>query len=343
MNGEWIRQPFKTQRAVIVFVHGVLSSGASCWANKNGTTWPRLVIQDKEMENSAVFVFSYRSALTGGRYSISDAADALWLELQSSGILDLSDPIIFVCHSMGGIVVRRLVVKRQKALPPGCTLGLFLVASPSIGSFWATLLYPLIWIVHHSQASALRLSESNEWLRDLKTDFRMVLDCRSPFIVGRELIEERSVVLGCVSWIPPVVRKVEGEVFFSDPLTVPASDHFSIAKPRDGAKPQHKALRQFVNRVVERSSQVAFKVPPDWRFDEAVVAISSIDNMSAKFVGFAEHELGATSQLETRLEGISTVDVLAKLRGAFIAGSVAEYLVERDGSTVILTKKKPKE
>lgn len=338
MNGVWTRPQFSSQRATIVFVHGILSSGDSCWSNKSGVTWPRLVAEDSYLDCASILVFSYRTALGGGRYSISDAADALWMELAPCLAEESAGPLIFVCHSMGGIVVRKMIVKRQLSMPSGVTLGLFLVASPSIGSRWATLLSPFIWLFHHSQASALRLSESNEWLRDLKNEFRLVVDRRNPLVLGKELLEEQPVLFGCVPWIPPVVRKVEGEVFFPDSLVVPGSDHFSVAKPRHQSSTQHIALRQFVNHVVQVSSQVVFSVPANWHFHEVAKAISSVEQLSVEFIGFEREELETVSLSEVTLKAPSSEEILRKLYVAFPFGRVGRYTVTKQGSSVILQR-----
>ena len=59
MQGTWIRKPqFDTS---VVFVHGVLSSGDACWRHANGTYWPALLIQEKELESVGVYVFTYRT------------------------------------------------------------------------------------------------------------------------------------------------------------------------------------------------------------------------------------------------------------------------------------------
>jgi len=43
--------------------------------------------------------------------------------------------VLFVCHSMGGIVARKFIVSREADFSgPGQAVGLFLVASPSLGS-----------------------------------------------------------------------------------------------------------------------------------------------------------------------------------------------------------------
>ena len=58
-----------------------------------------------------VYVFSYRTDTFSGRYSLGDAVEALNAYLDLVGLLRLHK-LIFVCHSMGGIVVRQFLVTR---------------------------------------------------------------------------------------------------------------------------------------------------------------------------------------------------------------------------------------
>jgi hypothetical protein len=72
MSGTWVQQT--SDPAVVVFVHGVLSSGDGCWANANGTYWPSLVAN--AALNLSVYVTTYRTGLDVGRFSVNDAADS---------------------------------------------------------------------------------------------------------------------------------------------------------------------------------------------------------------------------------------------------------------------------
>jgi pimeloyl-ACP methyl ester carboxylesterase len=98
--------------------------------------------------------------------------DALRELLQLDEVL-ASNRLIFVCHSMGGIVARRFLVRQTvPLLEARAETGLFLVASPSLGSSYANWLSPLASFLGHTQADALRFAQDNVWLNDLDKDFR---------------------------------------------------------------------------------------------------------------------------------------------------------------------------
>ena len=129
MKGQWLRKSGRGNPAV-VFVHGILSSGEKCWRHENGSYWPELLKNEPGFESLGIYVYSYQTGFASGSYSLSDVVDDLKERLLNlDHVLD-SNPIIFVCHSMGGIVVRKFIVERcQDLLDKKITVGLYLVAT----------------------------------------------------------------------------------------------------------------------------------------------------------------------------------------------------------------------
>ncbi len=76
MPGEWIRRP-QGAAASAVFVHGILSSGETCWRNDNGSYWPELLKNEPELGSLGIYVFTYQTGIFSGSYRISDIVDAL--------------------------------------------------------------------------------------------------------------------------------------------------------------------------------------------------------------------------------------------------------------------------
>jgi pimeloyl-ACP methyl ester carboxylesterase len=149
---------------VVVFVHGILSSGESAWGRPS---WPELLAAEPELKNVGIFIFSYQTGLWSSTYGIADVADELREHLRLSNLLSMRK-IVFVCHSMGGIAVRRFLVANQRVLIAKKPLiGLFLVASPSLGSRDANMLSLLSFALKHTQAAALRFSQANTSLDEL--------------------------------------------------------------------------------------------------------------------------------------------------------------------------------
>jgi pimeloyl-ACP methyl ester carboxylesterase len=247
MRGEWIR---RGGRIAVVFVHGVLSAGETCWLAPNGAFWPRLVAEDPVMDSVGVYLYSYRTGFFTGTYRLGDVVDDLKERMHLDGV-DRCRTIVFVAHSMGGIVVRKLVVERADDFRQ-VNLGLFLVASPSLGSTYAETLAPLARILGHTQADALRFSQTNAWLMDLDREFKNLKARGTLQLAGKELVEDRFIVL---RWLlrRQVVEPFSAAAYFGEAYKVPGSDHFTIAKPEGPDAIQHRLLIDFVTKVAAKS------------------------------------------------------------------------------------------
>jgi len=244
MKGDWVKRGSPTA-PVVVFIHGVLSSGESCWRHESGAYWPSIIAADPEMSDLSVYVFTYRTGFFSGSYHLADAVDALKEHLALDGITG-SAGIVFVCHSMGGIVARRYLVSRATELiERHVQVAIFLLASPSLGADYADWLKPLAKLLGHSQGDALRFARSNIWLADLDRDFLNLKEQGRLSIVGKELIEDRFIALRWF-WRKKVVEPFSGARYFGEPYKVPESDHFSIAKIADEHAIQHRQLKRFV-------------------------------------------------------------------------------------------------
>lgn len=248
MNGEWIRNV--RSDTSVVFVHGILAKENKSWRHVNGTYWPELLAQEKELEGLNIYVFRYRTGIFSGTYQLGDVVDALKERMRLDGLLD-SKRLVFVCHSMGGIVVRRFIVVRQMDFKERQTqIGLFLVASPSLGSSYANLLTGLgrALGISNAQAEALRFEQDNAWLNDLDKDFINLKETGALAIKGKELIEHNFIVIKDW-WHKQVVEPFSGARYFGESFKVENSDHSSIATPENGKAIQHELLCQFIREM----------------------------------------------------------------------------------------------
>jgi pimeloyl-ACP methyl ester carboxylesterase len=242
-QGQWVRRAKNGLN--VIFIHGINSS-EECWRHKNGSYWFNLLKDESELADIGIYVFSYRTGLNTGSYSLSDIVDSL-IEYFVLDDLISSSGIIFVCHSMGGIVTRRFLVKEQSVLiQKGLNkIGLFLVASPSLGSEYANMLSLISSAMGHTQASALQFSQSNVWLNDLDKDFMNLKGNETLQIKGKELIEDLP-LYGKGFIRKQIVEPFSGAKYFGNSFKVPGSDHSTIATPADKEAIQHRLLVQFV-------------------------------------------------------------------------------------------------
>ena len=113
----FVRQPRALEDGVdIIAVHGLGGHYKKTWTFKHlnaneGTScnWLKYLLPQK-VPNARIMSFGYNAAVTGSR-SVSNISDfglqlLRWVLLQRSSKQEKCRPLIFVCHSLGGIVLK---------------------------------------------------------------------------------------------------------------------------------------------------------------------------------------------------------------------------------------------
>ncbi len=261
MNGKWLREP--SNGTAIVFVHGILAKEATCWRHKNGSYWPQLLKDETELHSSGILVFSYPTDMFSGSFCLGDIVNTLQDQLRHNKAAECKK-LIFVCHSMGGIVVRKLLVDQQIELFRNRQeIGLFLVASPSLGSSYADWLSPLAKTLGHEQANTLRFVRNNPWLQDLDEHFINLKEAGNLKIYGKEIYEDRPFFKSPVFtklFGRQVVEPFSAARYFADSRKIYNSDHFTIAEPKDRDDEQHRLLCQFIKDTLDASPKLPSEV-----------------------------------------------------------------------------------
>lgn len=259
MKGEWVREC--EGHTAVIFVHGILSSGEKCWLNPNGKYWPQLVKDEKSFEDVGIWVFTYRTDAFSASYTLNDVTDSLKEFMRLDKVIDRQN-LIFVCHSMGGIVVRRYIVQQHVGLiDRHSNVGLFLVASPSLGADYANFLRALAKSLGNSQVEALCTGQSNTWLSALDTDFMNIKDTGRIQIRGKEL-EDNFFAGRFLFFFPRVVPPYSGAPSSAELLKEKAAK-LSIEekqKFQDAIRAVQKALYE-TRRYMKRTSRGEFRNP----------------------------------------------------------------------------------
>lgn len=266
-NGGWVRD--EKSDTVVVFVHGILSDGGGAWlsATTPCTYWPDLLSGDSSYFNNVdVFVANYYSKADSGTYSVGDAAQQLWTALSSPleghGLAPVHRKnVLFLAHSLGGIVVRQMLVSNSQALDRR-RIGLVLLGSPSKGSPYAKGIGD--WLRGYYSNALLRdLSTESVTLTDLDTRFSRWLGERqtaNQAVAVAELFESTFPTKGDCSflwffcgWVstemPPVVELAAAGNYDQAARRIGNTDHLTLVKPmtRDGGV--HQEVRAFFART----------------------------------------------------------------------------------------------
>jgi len=117
---------------VIIFVHGILGDSISTWTNsKTNSYWPRLLTEDTAFDGYDLYIFEYPSPAFSTSYSIDELADNIRAFLIQDKVFEHQE-VIFLMHSMGGLITRAFLLKYREFIPK--VRFLFFFATPTTGS-----------------------------------------------------------------------------------------------------------------------------------------------------------------------------------------------------------------
>ncbi|MFZ5965496.1 esterase/lipase family protein [Thalassococcus sp. BH17M4-6] len=205
---------------LIVFVHGVRDDGEETWTNRRtGASWPDLLISDPVFDSADIATYHYPSNVwERGGLSISQVADDLRLRLESSKF-DQYDQVVFVSHSMGGLVTRNFLLKNREYAAQVPLM--FFLATPSGGSNLADIASYITG--NNDQIRGLQELENNNFLQDQTSSWQSW--------AGRTNIK----TLCAYETVPTkrfyVVEQVSAQLLCTEKPVPVAENHSNIVKP----------------------------------------------------------------------------------------------------------------
>ena len=165
-----------------VFVHGLGGGSRKTW-NKSGSSqcyWPQdWLPNDPDFKNVRIHSFGYDSdwaKAKGNCLDIHHFARSLLGTLMISPCLGRSNtPIVFICHSMGGLVTKKAyVLARQESLYKNLAerfQAIYFLATPHRGSDSAKLLANVLQMAYSSRAYVTDIKRGSKMLQTINTDF----------------------------------------------------------------------------------------------------------------------------------------------------------------------------
>ena len=272
-NHSWSSLPTSKSDTTFIFVHGILSGSENCWLYKDpkdqnkDAYWPQILAEDPEFADCGVYLAGYGTSFGSGKYSVSDAVDSMITHLRQSPGNGEPKPlensnIVFIAHSLGGIVIRDLLTKYPEDFQDK-KLGLVLIASPSLGSKYADYLTGISELYKNDMATNLKTSDKR--LSDLDDRFRILNEKsnkdRGFCLQGVEYLEAKFVFGGELNHlINEVVAKENLWKYWGKERRIFGTDHFTIVKPSSGQSEVHIYLRDFWSAY--RKSTCGQVLPP---------------------------------------------------------------------------------
>ncbi|MCX7177066.1 MAG: alpha/beta fold hydrolase [Proteobacteria bacterium] len=260
----------------VVFVHGLGGDARETWTAANGSFWPEWLASDLAEVNIWSLGYEASPLRFGQAMPIADRAVNAITQLQANGLG--SAPVVFVCHSLGGLLVKQMIRKACDGGVPEMqwlarqTKGVVFLATPHTGSTAATWLDRIFGSIVGPQLEELRedssaLRELNQWYRNnaSRLGIRHQAYSETRALKGFTIVDLSSADPG-VPGLTPI------------PLD---EDHSSICKPRDRSSLIYLRVRALVVHV----SQVEAATPSlsqEYGIGRTVAVVATLPDASLR-------------------------------------------------------------
>jgi pimeloyl-ACP methyl ester carboxylesterase len=241
-------QRVEGSKKTVIFVHGLWGDPENTFATTlrapeaggpvQPVSWPRLMASDVQSVRGATSLSHYSTATLGypanysGSLSVPEASSILLTELFDSGLLD--DPevqLFFVAHSMGGLVVKDMLLNGEyfkKERLVNRTEAVFLIAVPAKGAPIADLASGVLpSVISGRLLLDARTLRDNTYLISLQNswdDFqRLRAPDRAEVFCAFELKKTKGIM---------VVPREYVDTSCDERPRAENEDHFSIVKPK---------------------------------------------------------------------------------------------------------------
>ena len=219
---KYIRGP--SSERVLVFVHGIYGDAKNTWSSL-ANYWPEMLTRDDVFKDTDIYVAAYDTGV-GNRMDIYELAIGLDQSMRNDGIFAKHGEVIFVCHSLGGLVVQRFLLTNRSLASK--VKRIYFYSTPNEGAGVAA--------VGKILSADPLLHEMGNWEQHLRTiefdwksaNFSIKRYCAYEIkdVNGIRVVAEASATRSCDN-VPVAINK----------------NHIDIVKPNDERDPTYTFLR----------------------------------------------------------------------------------------------------
>ncbi|MEX0878731.1 MAG: hypothetical protein WEF99_07610 [Thermoanaerobaculia bacterium] len=230
----YLRPP--SQKRVIIFVNGVFGDSVSTWKNTgSGAYWPELIANDPQFAGSDIYVHSFESPRLSQAQEILELARRMKNYLDAAEVVKNHDEVVFVCHSMGGLVTRAYLLDAR--IPPDKLSFLFFFGTPSAGANVAGI---ALHLTENPQLANMQPLDDDTYVKTLREQWLASSD-------DPGLDYPRKVSSYCAYELEPtwgfqIVSETSATYLCNRATTAILADHLDIVKPADTASETYVAL-----------------------------------------------------------------------------------------------------
>jgi pimeloyl-ACP methyl ester carboxylesterase len=226
-------------KTAIIFVHGILGDARETWTNVTTKAYfPALVAADPQFSDVDVYSYEYPTSLIRGTFSIDEVAEHMRLFFESDEIGAYQN-LVFVAHSMGGLVTRAYLLKNREAASR--TRMIYFYSTPTTGSEIAAV---ASLIRANPQLSKMKPMESADYLADLQrqwlaADFGIPSYCayETQKTFGVSVVTQASASNLCTKRLDPI-----------------NGDHLSVVKPNGTRDVSYLAFRSAYKQAMHTAT-----------------------------------------------------------------------------------------
>lgn len=245
----------------LIFVHGLGGGSRKTWSKTSslGHFWPQEWLgSDPVFGNIRVHSFGYNSEWVKSDencLNLHHFGKSLLGEISTSPVLRNSNTaIVFVGHSMGGLVIKKAYTLARQDAAYKCLVDrfqtIFFLATPHRGSDSAKLLSSILQVTASSRAFVTDLKKTSLALQTINDDFRHY----SGDVELWSFYETQNLSMGGVSRM--IVSPESAMLGYREEISIPMNaDHRSICKFDSETDPNYITIRNSLATVIERLSR----------------------------------------------------------------------------------------
>lgn len=244
-------------RVAIVFIHGIMgSAGTTFKADGAPMGWPEMLSRDESI-GVPVYVTSlaYSSDPLSRASNIHEIATRLQTRLSDKGIFQRYDRVVFITHSMGGLIAKRMLLQLNRDSPEAYSKvsGIFFMATPAGGAELADL---AAWISKNPQFRDMASEDLNTFLQAEEDDWNAMLRKRTadaPFPKAFCIYEKQSI--GPVVIVP----RSRSQTGCDERPIAYDRNHINLVKPTSSSDEVYEYVLARVQKIA-RNDYVPLKV-----------------------------------------------------------------------------------
>lgn len=237
----------------VIFVHGLTGDAHETWSStkKDDDFWPSWLSDD--LKHLSIYTLGYPASLfekwAKKEMDIFERANNVLEHFAAKGIG--AKPIVFVTHSLGGILTKILLRKSNESEDSDCKLVsevtrlVIFLATPHTGSSLANILN----ILPNTSKHIALLANETGFLEDLNSHYRTYANSRDS--LSTKVYYEKHKTKG----IAAVVTRESADPGTAGTQPIPVDkDHINICKPNDKDDLIYSGVKRHIQKLLKELS-----------------------------------------------------------------------------------------